>query len=172
MQVGDLHAEQRGGEPARRRPPSRRSTHGRRDRSQGADIRSHRSSPRFSLHTSLVRPDPSIYPPHTTSPGKVRSHSFAPTRATLHTRISRQAPTSPLCSATRAHRAGRAATREAAQPTSASASSDVVVVSADHAEVLPSDAIALSAFCCCMCKSLLSVNKLGGRVKRVAPSCV
>jgi hypothetical protein len=49
-------------------------------------------------------------PPHTTSPDRVRSHSFDPTRAALHTRFKRNAPTTPLCSATMAHISGRAKT--------------------------------------------------------------
>jgi hypothetical protein len=56
---------------------------------------SHRSVARSSLHTSLTTAPLEDCPPHTTSPGRVRSHSFAPCRAALHTLISRRrhAPT-------------------------------------------------------------------------------
>jgi hypothetical protein len=45
----------------------------------------------------------------------VLRNSFAPTRAALHTRISRHAPTSPRCAATRAHTSGRPVVRSTAQ---------------------------------------------------------
>jgi hypothetical protein len=77
-------------------------------------IRFHRGSPRSNLHASLDAL-PSVNPPHTTSPGGVRSHSFAPSRATLHTPVSRHAPATTLCSATMAHISGRAKTREMAR---------------------------------------------------------
>jgi hypothetical protein len=84
-----------------------------------SDVCSHRSSPRSSLHTPLdISTSPPavylVYPPHTTSPGRVRSQSFALCREALHTPVSRHAPTSPLCSATRAQNSGRATTREVA----------------------------------------------------------
>jgi hypothetical protein len=80
-----------------------------------SDIRSHRSSPGSSLHTSLVYPSsPVTHPPHTTSHRRVRSQSFAPTREALHTPVSRHAPTSPLCSETRAQNSGSAVARETA----------------------------------------------------------
>jgi hypothetical protein len=47
---------------------------------------SHRIVARSSLHTS---PGPPPRPPHTTSPGRVRSHSFAPARAAVHTAVRR-----------------------------------------------------------------------------------
>jgi hypothetical protein len=57
----------------------------------------HRSVARSSLHTSSNTTPAPEYPPHTTSPGRVLRNSFAPTRAALHTRIRRHAPTSPRC---------------------------------------------------------------------------
>jgi hypothetical protein len=82
-----------------------------------SDIRSHRSSPRSSLHTSLEKPPlkPLTNPLHTTSRRRVRSQSFAPTRDALHSPVSRHAPASPLCSATRAQNSGRAVARWTAQ---------------------------------------------------------
>jgi hypothetical protein len=74
-------------------------------------MRSHRSSPRSSLHTSLVNPTTPVNPPHTTSPGRVFSHPFAPSRDARHTPVSRHAPTTPLCSATMPHSSGRAKTQ-------------------------------------------------------------
>jgi hypothetical protein len=79
-----------------------------------SDIRSQRSSPRSSLHTALVTAPSRPSPPHSTSPGRVRSHTFAPSRAATYTPVSRHAPTSPLFSATRAHNSGRATAREMA----------------------------------------------------------
>jgi hypothetical protein len=55
-----------------------------------------------------------VYPPHTTSRGRVRSHSVAPSRAPLHTRFKRNAPTRSPCAAMRWHSSGRAKTRLAA----------------------------------------------------------
>jgi hypothetical protein len=80
------------------------------------DILFHRSSSRSSFQTSLVHPP--LCSSHTISLGKVRSHSFAPSREALRTPVSRQAPTNPLCSATRNHISGSAATREAAETSS------------------------------------------------------
>ena len=57
----------------------------------------------------------SLYPPHTTILGRLLSHSFAPDRAALQTAIRRQAPTKPLCPATKAHISARARTCWAAQ---------------------------------------------------------
>jgi hypothetical protein len=76
---------------------------------------SHRSVARSSLHTSLTLLPSEVNPPHTTNPGSLRSHSFAPTRAALHTRIIRHAATRPPCSATRGHTSGRAVARSTAQ---------------------------------------------------------
>jgi hypothetical protein len=53
--------------------------------------------------------------------------SFAPTRAALHTRIRRHAPTSPRCAATRAHTSGRPVARSTAQLASSWAAVVVVV---------------------------------------------
>jgi hypothetical protein len=78
----------------------------------------HRSVARFSLHTSLTTPP--LDPPHTTSPGRVLRNSFAPNRAALHTRISLHAPTSPRCTATRAHTSGRPVARSTVQLASSS----------------------------------------------------
>ena len=75
---------------------------------------SHRSSPRSSLHTLLVNPSPRAYPPHTTNPGRARSQTLAPSREARHTPVRRQAPTRPLCLATRVQISGRARTREVA----------------------------------------------------------
>jgi hypothetical protein len=47
--------------------------------------------------------------------GRVRSQPFAPSRAAVHTPVSRHAPTIPLCSATRVQNSGRAVTRSVAQ---------------------------------------------------------
>jgi hypothetical protein len=68
----------------------------------------HRIVARFSLNTS---PGPPPIPPHTTSPGRVLRYSVAPARDALHTRISRRAPKTPLCFATRAHTSGSAVAR-------------------------------------------------------------
>jgi hypothetical protein len=76
----------------------------------------HTSVARFSLHASPLTAPPLVeYPPHTTSPGRVLRNSFAPTRGALHTLISRHAPTSPRCAATRAHTSGRPVARSTAQ---------------------------------------------------------
>jgi|AntAceMinimDraft_1070359.scaffolds.fasta_scaffold07000_3 hypothetical protein len=74
----------------------------------------HCSVARSSRHTSLTGPLPS-YPPLTTSPGSVPSHSFTPARDVLHTAVSRHAPTKPLCRATRAQISTRARTCWTAQ---------------------------------------------------------
>jgi hypothetical protein len=80
-----------------------------------SDVCSHRSSPRSSVHTALDISSPVlVYPPHNTSPGRVRSHTLAPSREALHTPVSRHAPTRPLRSATRVQNSGRATTREVA----------------------------------------------------------
>ena len=72
---------------------------------------SHRSVAKLSLHISRLA-SPAARPPHSTSPGRVPSHSFAPpARAALHTPVRRQAPMSPLNSATRAHTSERDAAR-------------------------------------------------------------
>jgi hypothetical protein len=81
--------------------------------------------------------------PHSTSPDRVRSLPFTPSREALHTLISRNAPTTPssLCSAKRAHISGRAATRGPAHPSSSSS-----VYSPPPGVT---DAIALSAVAAC-----------------------
>jgi hypothetical protein len=90
---------------------------------------SHRSVAISSLHTSsLPPPPPPEYPPHTTRPGRVLRNSLAPTRAALHTRISRHAPTRPRCAATRPHTSGRPVARSTAQLASSWAASVVMVV--------------------------------------------
>ena len=71
---------------------------------------SHRSSPRSSLHTPLLIPNP----PHTTNPGRARSQTLTPSREARHTPVRRHAPTRPLCWATRVQNSGRARTREVA----------------------------------------------------------
>jgi hypothetical protein len=125
-------------------------------------MRSHRRSPRSSLQTSLLEcPDVSeeeeeeeeeeeaeeaggsTHPPHTTSPGRVRNHCFAPTRDALHTPVSRHAPTSPLCSATRVQNSGRATRRSVARFFSFFFSYFLLFFS------LFLSAFALSAFSCC-----------------------
>jgi hypothetical protein len=89
-----------------------------------AGMGSHCIVARSSLHTSLTIP-PSPCPPHTTSPGRVRRNSVAPTRAALHTRISRRAPRTPLYFATRAHTSGREVARSTAQLGSSSSAAVV-----------------------------------------------
>jgi hypothetical protein len=66
-------------------------------------------------HRARVPFPPVTQPPLTTSRRRVRSHAFAPSREALHTPVSRHAPASPLCSATRVQNSGSAVTREAAQ---------------------------------------------------------
>jgi hypothetical protein len=69
-----------------------------------------RSVARLGLHTSICS-FPAAYPPHSTIPGKTRSHSFAPARAAMYTPVRRHAPTSPLNAATRAHTSRRETVR-------------------------------------------------------------
>jgi hypothetical protein len=119
-------------------------------------MRSHRSSPRSSLHTSLVNSLDggededdedddeddeddddalgAVNPPHTTSPGRVRSPSVAPSREALHTVVSLNASTRLRCGSMRAHSSGRAATRAAGAESSYSSGGMVVAMILEEEE--------------------------------------